>query len=98
MTTNEARCKVTITLPKELIAFADERAKALSTSRSWVISMALAAVKTNEEERLAASGYRFYAQEASEFAAAAQQAAAEAWGGDHSLFDDESPEQHGQAR
>jgi hypothetical protein len=34
MTSGETTCKITISLPKELVAFADERAKALGTSRS----------------------------------------------------------------
>lgn len=92
---HETLSKITISLPKELIAFADERAKALSTSRSRVLSMALAAVKLNEDERLAASGYRFYAEEASEFAASARRAIAEAWSGDYLPSDDESSEHHG---
>lgn len=94
MAMDETLCKVTISLPRELVAFADERAKALSTSRSRVISMALAAIKTSEEERLAASGYRFYAQEASEFSAAARHAIAGAWGGDYPPVD-KSREHHG---
>ena len=79
MITSKSMCKITISLPDELVVFADERARELSTSRSQVIGLALAAVKAREEELSAASGYRFYAQEASEFAAAAQQAAAETW-------------------
>jgi predicted transcriptional regulator len=71
--------KITISLSKELVAFADDRARALNTSRSQVIGMALSAVKTREEERLAADGYHFYAQEASEFADAASEAVTEAW-------------------
>jgi hypothetical protein len=55
------------------------QAEALSTSRSRVISMALAAAKAMEDEQSAVNGYRFYAQEASDFAAASQVAVAEAW-------------------
>ena len=80
MTVREPTRKITISLPEELVVFADDRAKELSTSRSQVISMALAAVKTSAEEQLAAEGYLFYAQEASEFASAAHKATAEAWG------------------
>jgi metal-responsive CopG/Arc/MetJ family transcriptional regulator len=79
MSTNERLCKITITISRELVDFADAQAEALSTSRSRVISMALAAAKDREDELSAASGYRFYAQEAIEFAAASQKAAVEAW-------------------
>jgi metal-responsive CopG/Arc/MetJ family transcriptional regulator len=79
MSTTETLCKITITIPRELVAFADAHAEALSTSRSRVISMALAAAKAIEDEQSAVNGYRFYAQEASEFAAATQKAVAEAW-------------------
>lgn len=71
--------KVTVSLPPELVAFADKRARELHTSRSQIISMALSAVRTSEEAQLAAEGYRFYAQESTEFADASQQAVAEAW-------------------
>lgn len=81
MAIREPMRKITISLPEELVAFADDRAKELSTSRSQIISMALATVKTSEDEQLAAEGYRFYAQEASEFASAAHTAIVEAWGG-----------------
>jgi hypothetical protein len=46
-------------------------------NRSKVIAEALAAQREREEARLAAEGYRFYAQEASEFAAASLQAVSE---------------------
>ena len=93
MTIHEPMRKITISLPEALVAFADDWAKELSTSRSQVIGMALAAVKTREDEQLAAAGYRFYAQEASEFASTAHKAIAEAWGGwqsdnDEGLKDD----------
>jgi metal-responsive CopG/Arc/MetJ family transcriptional regulator len=70
--------KITISLPGNLVEFADREAARLSTSRSHVIAQALAEIKAEEEERIAAEGYRFYAQEASEFAEASGIAAAEA--------------------
>lgn len=79
MAIQEPMLKITISLPKELVVFADDRATELSTSRSQVISMALAEAKKREDEQLAAAGYRFYAQEASEFASATHRAIAEAW-------------------
>ena len=66
--------KITVSLPSSLVEFADWLAKESNTSRSQVIREALAAVKAREEERLAAQGYRFYATEATEFAAASARA------------------------
>lgn len=71
-------CKITISVPLDLVKFADQQAVQLKTSRSQIISQALAEIKAREEERLAAEGYQFYALEASEFAAASAQAVAEA--------------------
>ena len=69
--------KITISLPETLVEFADRQAARLSTSRSRVIADALSQVQAEEEERLAAEGYQFYAQEASEFAQASAAAVAE---------------------
>jgi len=69
--------KVTISLPPGLLEFTDRQAVQLKISRSEIISRALAQVKAAEDERLAAEGYRFYSQEASEFAAASACAFAE---------------------
>jgi metal-responsive CopG/Arc/MetJ family transcriptional regulator len=69
--------KVTISLPPSLLEFTDRQAAQLKISRSEIISRALAQVKAADEERLAAEGYRFYSQEASEFAAASARAFAE---------------------
>ncbi|MBE2220787.1 MAG: hypothetical protein IAF02_04570 [Anaerolineae bacterium] len=71
--------KVTISLPKALLDFADNRATQTQKSRSQIISEALAAIKTQEEERLAVEGYQFYAQEAAEFAAASADSVSNAW-------------------
>jgi metal-responsive CopG/Arc/MetJ family transcriptional regulator len=62
--------KVTISLPPNLLEFADRQAEQMRISRSEIISRALAQAKAAEEERLAAEGYRFYSTEASEFAEA----------------------------
>jgi metal-responsive CopG/Arc/MetJ family transcriptional regulator len=64
---------VTISLPKDLIAFADTRAIQQGITRSKFIAELLAEYKLREEELLAAEGYQFYAQEAVEFARASQQ-------------------------
>ncbi|MBC8448296.1 MAG: hypothetical protein H8D78_11140 [Chloroflexi bacterium] len=74
--------KVTVSLPQELIEFADTVASTLQTSRSQVIAEAIAAQKERQEAQLAAEGYRFYAQESSEFAAASLQAISEVLGHD----------------
>ena len=70
--------KVTITLPQHLLEFADRVAARANTSRSQVISQALAAAEIREQERVAAIGYRFYAGEAVEFADATSRLVAEA--------------------
>lgn len=69
--------KVTISLPLSLLEFADRQAEQLRISRSEIIGRALAQAKAVEEDRLAAEGYRFYSQEASEFAEAAARPFAE---------------------
>ena len=55
----------------------DRLAARVNTSRSQVISQALAAAETREQERVAAVGYRFYAGEAVEFADASSRLVAE---------------------
>ena len=69
--------KITISLPMDLVEFADRQASRLSTNRSRFIAQALSQLKALEQESLAAEGYRFYAQEASEFAEASALAVAE---------------------
>lgn len=70
--------KITISLPWDLVEFADRQASRLSISRSRFIASVLSQIKAMEEESLAAEGYQFYAREASEFAAASASAVAEA--------------------
>ncbi|MEJ2209649.1 MAG: hypothetical protein P8129_11510 [Anaerolineae bacterium] len=74
--------KVTVSLPESLVNFADREAARLELSRSAVIARVLAESKAAYEANLAAEGYRFYAQEASEFAEASAAAVSEAWGND----------------
>jgi metal-responsive CopG/Arc/MetJ family transcriptional regulator len=71
--------KITVSLPVDLVEVADREAARLNISRSRLIARVLAKVKATEEERLAAEGYRFYAQEAAEFAEAITPAVSEAW-------------------
>lgn len=75
---HRATRKITISLPSDLVEFADYVAHQTQTSRSQVISQALAGVRMLEQTRLAEEGYRFYAAEAADFAEASSQAAAEA--------------------
>jgi hypothetical protein len=70
--------KITISLPTELVEFAEEQAASLKSTRSQVIGMTLARAKAAEEERLAAEGYRHYGKESTEFAEASAKAVAEA--------------------
>jgi metal-responsive CopG/Arc/MetJ family transcriptional regulator len=74
--------KVTVSLPDSLVEFADQEAARLELTRSALIARVLAESKAAYEANLAAEGYRFYAQEASEFADASAVAVAEAWGDD----------------
>lgn len=69
--------KITISVPADLLVYADEQARRTRTSRSQFISQALAQFQANEEERLAAEGYRFYANEASVFSEFSANAVAE---------------------
>lgn len=70
--------KITISLPADLLAYADAQAALLRTSRSQFISQALAQLKTHDQERLAAEGYEFYADKVRDFTEISSQAVAEA--------------------
>lgn len=70
--------KITVSLPQELVEFADRTANQAALSRSQVISQALAEAQARNEQRLAEEGYRFYASESAEFAQASAPAVAEA--------------------
>ncbi len=74
--TNPTR-KITISLPSDLVHFADLQVQQNNSSRSQFISNLLAQFKAQEEERLAIEGYQFYAAEAAEFATATAKATAE---------------------
>jgi len=68
--------KITVSLPDDLVAFADQEAARLNISRSRLIARALARTRAEEEQRLAAEGYLFYAEEASAFGEASAAAIA----------------------
>ncbi|RMH21063.1 MAG: hypothetical protein D6696_06650 [Acidobacteria bacterium] len=71
--------KVTISLPEDLLRFADAKAAERKTSRSAMISELLVELRASEQDALAREGYRFYADEARAFADSSSQASAEAW-------------------
>jgi len=77
MTTTLAMRKITISLPNELVTFADSWAVANQSSRSQAISLILAKAKRDAEAQLAAEGYQFYAQESVNFAEISSTAVAE---------------------
>ena len=79
---SSATRKITVSLPEDLVAFAAQQAHRLNISRSRLIARVLEKTKTEQEERLAAEGYLFYAEEASVFAEASAAATAEALGDD----------------
>ena len=72
--------KVTISVPEELLAFADRMATSIGATRSGFINSVLNEVREREMERLAAEGYHYFASEAREFASASGSAVAEAIG------------------
>jgi metal-responsive CopG/Arc/MetJ family transcriptional regulator len=72
------REKITVSLPRELIHYADQRAAALGKTRSQIIGEAVAGLRAKDEEDLAREGYMFYAEEAATFAASSLRAVSEA--------------------
>lgn len=63
-----AYCKVTVSLSRRLVEYADQEAARTSQSRSEIISRALALAKKAQRDYLAARGYARYAQESEDFA------------------------------
>jgi metal-responsive CopG/Arc/MetJ family transcriptional regulator len=70
--------KVTVSLPADLLAYADAQARRLRTSRSQFLSRVLAQLRDSEQARLAAEGYSFYAADSRDFAESSLPAVAEA--------------------
>ncbi len=77
--------KITISAREDLIAFVDQRAVQEQTNRSRVISQIIETFRNAELERIAAEGYRYYAEEAEDFAAASAEAVSDAIGEDSLL-------------
>lgn len=63
-----AKAKATISIPEDLLKYADERATRDHATRSQVIEELLAQAKRREEDEAAAEGYRFFAEENEDFA------------------------------
>lgn len=70
--------KITVSMPKDLVQYADRRATTLGISRSQVIGQAVAELRSQDQEQRAREGYLFYAAELAGFAAASLRAASEA--------------------
>lgn len=70
--------KVTVSLPRDLVRYADKKAAESARSRSQLVAEALAEKKAREEDELASEGYRFYARESKEFADSSLGAVSEA--------------------
>lgn len=77
MSTSAVR-KVTVSLPSDLVSFADARAAERGATRSALIGELLQERRDRDREALAAEGYRYYAQESREFASASHRAVTEA--------------------
>jgi len=80
MTESSTVRKVTVSLPRHLLEYADRKAAEQGTSRSQVLAELIAEMAARERDELAAEGYRFYAQEAEEFATASLRLSSEAIG------------------
>ena len=72
--------KVTLSLPQSLIEFADQKARESNTNRSKIVADILANAALQEQDRLAAEGYRFYAEESQAFAESSMPAVSGALG------------------
>lgn len=70
--------KVTLSLPEDLVGFADEMAQSQGSNRSRVVANLIAEHRARRRDALAREGYSFYAGEAEEFAAASSGAVAQA--------------------
>jgi len=76
--------KVTISVPRDLLSYADRKATERASSRSALICSLLSEMRSSELERLGREGYEFYANESADFATASSTATAEAFGDDRS--------------
>lgn len=70
--------KVTVSLPEDLVHFADVKADERGTSRSELIGELLGDLRRRELDDLAREGYGFFAGESREFAESSARAVSEA--------------------
>ncbi len=70
--------KVTVSLPMDLLDFADASAAKHGATRSALIGELLRERRDCDREALASEGYRYYGREAVEFASSTHRAAAAA--------------------
>jgi metal-responsive CopG/Arc/MetJ family transcriptional regulator len=78
--------KVTVSLPQDLVEYADRLARETSTSRSAVIADLLEWRRARARDALAREGYAFYGDEAEEFAGSSAPMVAEALDDDDSAW------------
>jgi metal-responsive CopG/Arc/MetJ family transcriptional regulator len=71
--------KVTVSLPVDLIEFADQFAEQAGTSRSQAMAEALRVLKRAERDRLMAEGFRYYHDDAVQMAEEGMAATNEVW-------------------
>ena len=74
-----AKQRVTVTLPDDVAAYADDVARRTGRSRSAVVAQAIDNLRRADIERLLAEGYQALAEESQHFAEEALPLAAEAW-------------------
>jgi metal-responsive CopG/Arc/MetJ family transcriptional regulator len=78
--------KVTISVPRDLLAYADQKAHQRGSTRSALIAQLIEELRCRELDELAREGYEYYAAESSEFAQASVRAVAEAIADDDSAW------------
>ncbi len=76
--------KVTVSMPPDLIRFADAKALELGIARSQFIGDLIREMRSRERDELAREGYAFFAKDAEEFADLSMRIA-------HEVLEDDSP-------
>lgn len=71
--------KVTVSLPSELVRFADQWAGEVGASRSEAVAEALRVLKRTQRDRLMAEGVRFYLDDSVQLAEEGMAATNEVW-------------------
>jgi metal-responsive CopG/Arc/MetJ family transcriptional regulator len=73
------RRKITVSLPSDLLRFADDLADQTGASRSAVVAEALDVLRRTETDKRLEEGYRFYADSDRELAEEGLEASREVW-------------------